>query len=37
MAEELANTAKGQILAQPDVAALAHSGTDSQTVLRLLQ
>jgi len=37
MAEEIANMTKSQILAQADVAALAHSNADSRTILNLLQ
>ena len=37
MAEEISNMTKYQILAQTGIAALAHSNTNSQNVLRLLQ
>ena len=37
MAEEISNLTKYQILAQTGIAALAHSNSNSQTVLRLLQ
>jgi flagellin len=37
MAEEITNMTKFQILAQTGIAALAHSNSNSQTVLRLLQ
>ena len=37
MAEEITNMTKYQILAQTGISALAHSNTNSQTVLRLLQ